>query len=72
MEHQVTDLKGADISAIKTLYKFLQKAFTNSNSFIEKFVDSKQFLNQFILSPLIDIARNLRCPSSDNQVDLLK
>jgi len=41
MEYQVVTNHGADLTAIKTLFKFFQKAIIASDQFFEKFVDRR-------------------------------
>ena len=57
MDQQVVGLQGSDIQAIRVLYKFFLKAIISSDQFFDKFVDRREFLNQLVLRPLIQIGR---------------
>ena len=65
-------LAGADLQAIKILYKFFLKAIISSDQFFDKFVDRREFLNQLVMRPLIQTGRTLKSMSIDNQVEILK
>lgn len=72
MEHQVVTNQGADISAIRTLYRFFHKAIVASDQFFDKYVDRREFLNNLVLIPLIKTGKMLKNMTIDNQVDVLK
>ena len=72
MEHQVVTNQGADLAAIRTLYRFFHKAIVASDPFFDKFVDRREFFNNLVLIPLIKTGRTLKSMTVDNQVDVLK
>ena len=54
------------------LYKFFMKAVIQSDQFFEYFVDRREFFNNLVLGPLIDIGVSLKNPASDSQGETLK
>ena len=61
-----------DSITLKTLYKFFTKGIIMSDHFFENYVDRREFLNNLVLAPLIEIGVSLQSHKSDNLVETLK